>query len=142
MKYSDKDLLRLRVTGCPSEEEDAFEGEETAVREALAEVSDLADAYDDDECLALGTWVGEGHQVFDVTIHFRDPRALATDLPRSWCLEVTARNRQEAVQAATKDFRLLESLSSGPWQREILAIEVKGDEPLVNSASEYALSLS
>ncbi len=140
LKYSDKDLLRLRITGCPTEDSD-FDNEDTAVREALADTS-LGEAYEEDECLALGTWVGEGHQIFDVIIHYRDPQALATDPPRSWSLEVSAMNRQSAVESATRDFRLLESLSSGPWQREILAIEVSGDEALAPAAPAYALALS
>lgn len=138
MKYTDKDLLRLRVTGC-SDDEDSFEGEETAVREALAE--DFEDDYED-ECLALGTWVGEAHQVFDVIIHYRDPHVGLAATSRSWSLEVSARNRQDAIQTATKDFRLVESLSSGAWQREILAIEVTEEEESALTEVPYSLGLS
>lgn len=126
MKYDDKRLLRMRITGCPKDGDEAVED----LKDDLEE--EYADIYEADT-LALGTWIGCGHQVFDVIIHYRDPRAGELTPPRSWCLEVSAMNRQDAKRVATKDFRLVESLSSGPWQREILAIEVIGED-----GSEFA----
>ncbi len=121
MKNSDKHLLRLRITGCPKDGDDTCEDLQDEFEE------ELGDIYEADN-FATGTWAGAGHQVFDVIIHYRDPRAGQLSEPRSWCLEVSALSRQEAKRTATKDFRLVESLSSGPWQREILAIEVVGED--------------
>lgn len=129
---SDKRLLRFQITGDGEESSDALldEFEE-----------DFGDVYAGD-CLAVGTWVGAGPQVFDVIIHYRDPRSSHLAEPRSWSLEVSALSRRDARRTATQDFRLVESLSSEHWQHEILAIEVIGDDPIELGNAERSRYLS
>ncbi|MCP4444657.1 MAG: hypothetical protein GY811_04830 [Myxococcales bacterium] len=138
MKFTDKSLLRLRVTGCPEETD-----EESCDQHGLLDEfeEDYCDSYESD-CLGLGTWVGPIHHIFEVIIHYRDPQNGSLAEPRSWSLEVSASSREEARRTATKDFRLVESLTSGPWQREIFAVEVIDDELAGLSGPESSSTLS
>ena len=89
-----------------------------------------ADVEEDyEEGLALGTLVGEDCQVFHVAISYRQPHADPNDAPRSWSLEVAECSASNAKRSAVSSFRLLESLSSRGWQREILSIEVEDMHP-------------
>jgi len=73
---------------------------------------------------ALGTSVGAAPKIFDVIIHYGDPHSGRVAQARSWNIEVSARQRDEARRLAVNEFRLVESLSSLPKQREILRVEI------------------
>ncbi len=111
--------MQVRITGSPEKSDDEIED--------LMSPTDAEEDYEED--LALGTLVGEDCQVFLVTISYRQPHADPNDAPRSWSLEVAACSASNAKRSAVSSFRLLESLSSRGWQREILSIEVEDMHP-------------
>lgn len=114
MKHANIGFLKLRVTGWPDASDQ--------------ELDDMEIYEQEDDFFARGTGVGESERIYEVTIHYCDPHGgKAQSEQRLWVLEVCASSANQAKRLATRDFRLLESLSAGPWKHEIVDVLVLGE---------------
>lgn len=111
MRNKDSALLKLQITNWPDVTIDPIE-------DSWLELDDYPD-------LAEGTGVFADHRSYLVAIEYQDPRRQA---PKTWQHEVWARSCASAMKLAMQEFRLIESLSSAGWLREILDVEILEDE--------------
>ena len=126
-------MLALRITGWLDVEDEDLDFD-----------LDFADMDDDSPgvSIAAGTVVQAECSVFDVTIHYLDPGGADESTAKQWNLEVSTRSAEEARRCALRDFRLLESLSSGRWQRKIIELGVRVVRPAEASPLSKSPALS